>query len=149
MEQVNDKVLSAVNLLQRVIPRLNANDRSTIRRQPLLSIQQSVTMTLKQLYGDCTSPLVLTPLMEVVELIDSVVKDDTFVETDAETKAIIVDKLNTGLSELYLFAGKYYMTHEFNYVPTKSELLVTIINECLARGFYFGEDEVLRREGII
>ena len=79
----------------------------------------------------------------------NVVKDDTFVETDAETKAIIVDKLNTGLSELYLFAGKYYMTHEFNYVPTKSELLVTIINECLARGFYFGEDEVLRREGII
>lgn len=149
MGQVNDKVLSAVILMQRVIPRLNANDRSTIKRQQLLSIQQSITMALQQLYADCTKPLVLTPLMEVVELISNVTSDDTFVETDAETKALMVDRVSNSMQQLYLFAGRFYMENEFTWTLAKSDVLRSIVNNCIDLGFYFGEDEKLRKEGVI
>lgn len=149
MAQVNDKVLSAVILMQRVIPRLNANDRSTIKRQQLLSIQQSITMALKQLYEDCKKPLVLTPLMEVVELINNVTSDESFVETDAETKSLIVDRVSNSMQQLYLFAGQFYMDNEFTWTLTKSDVLRTIVNNCIDLGFYFGEDDKLRQEGLI
>ena len=149
MAQPNDKVLSAVILMQRVIPRLNANDRSTIKRQQLLSIQQSITMALQQLYNDCKQPLVLTPLMEVVELISNVTSEETFVETDAETKALIVDRVGKSMQQLYLFAGRFYMDHEFTWTLAKSDVLRSIVNNCIELGYYFGEDDVLRKEGVI
>ena len=149
MGQVNDKVLSAVILMQRAIPRLNANDRSTIKRQQLLSIQQSITMALQQLYNDCKQPLVLTPLMEVVELITNVTSDETFVETDAETKALIVDRVNKSMQQLYLFAGHFYMENEFTWNLAKSDVLRSIVNNCIESGYYFGEDDVLRKEGVL
>lgn len=149
MGQINDKVLSAVILMQRVVPRLCANDRSTIKRQQLLSIQQSITMALQQLYSDCKSPLVLTPLMEVVALISNVTSDDTFVETDAETKSLIVDRVSSSMQQLYLFAGHFYMENEFTWTLAKSDVLRSIVNNCIDLGFYFGEDEKMRQEGIL
>lgn len=149
MGQVNDKVLSAVILMQRVIPRLNANDRSTIKRQQLLGIQQSVTMALQQLYTDCKQPLVLTPLMEVVELINNVTSEESFVETDSETKALIVDRISKSMQQLYLFAGKFYMENEFTWTLAKSDVLRSIVNNCIDNGFYFGEDVKMRQEGLI
>ena len=127
MAQVNDKVLSAVILMQRVTPRLHPNDRETIKRQQLTGIQQTITMILQQLYDDCKKPLVLTPLMEVVELINNLLSDDNFVETDAETKTLIVDRVDKSTQELYLFAGQFYID----------------------QGFYFGVDVELKNEGVI
>lgn len=141
MGQVNDKVLSAVVLMQRVVPRLNANDRSTISRSHLLSIQQTISMALQQLLNDCNSPHVLTPFMEVVQLIADVTSDETFVETDAETKQLIVDRVKQGLSQLYLFAGAFYMENEFTWTLTKSEVLRSIVDNCIDLGFYFGYDK--------
>lgn len=149
MGQVNDKVLSAVILMQRVVPRLNANDRSTIKKQQLIGIQQTISMALQQLIEDCNNPLVLTPLMEVVELINDVSGDDTFVETDNETKQLIVNRVSNALSQLYLFAGTFYMTHDFTWTLSKSDVLRSIVNNCLDLGFYFGYDKKLREEGAI
>ncbi len=149
MAQVNDKVLSAVVLVQRIIPRLNADDRSTIKRAQLLSIQQSISMALQQLNGECTQPLVLTPLMNVVELINNVISDDTFVETDAETKSLIVENMGLAMNQLYIFAGHYYMDHEFTFSMAKSDVLRTIVKVCVDEGFYFGEDDALRKEGLL
>lgn len=144
MSMVNDKVLSAVILLQRVIPRLKANDRSTISRQNLMHVQQTISMVIQQLLNDCTKPLVLTPLMEIVQLIEDVTADETFVETDAETKNLIVDRANTALSQLYLFAGEFYMTHEFTWTLTKTDVLRTIVDACIDLGFYFGYDKDIK-----
>lgn len=149
MGQVNDKVLSAVILMQRVIPRLHAQDRSTIGKQQLTGIQNTISMVLQQLVGDCDNPLVLTPLMEVVELISEVTSDDTFVETDNETKQLIVDRVSNALSQLYLFAGTFYMENEFTWTLSKSDVLRSIVNNCIELGFYFGYDKKLREEGVI
>ncbi len=149
MAQVNDKVLSAVILMQRVTPRLHPNDRETIKRQQLTGIQQTITMILQQLYDDCKKPLVLTPLMEVVELINNLLSDDNFVETDAETKTLIVDRVDKSTQELYLFAGQFYMDHEFTWTLSKSDVLRAIVNSCIDQGFYFGVDVELKNEGVI
>lgn len=149
MGQVNDKILSAVILMQRVTPRLNANDRSTLKRQQLVSIQQSITMALQQLHEDCKDVMVLTPLMDVVCLIDSVTADASFVETDNETKQLVVENVFKALSSLYLFAGKFYMEHEFTWNISKGDILRSIVNSCVEQGYYFGEDEVMCKEGVL
>lgn len=144
-----NEVLSAVILMERVTPRLHANSREPISKQHLLQIQQSLSMVLRQLTGECKDPLVLTPIMEVTKLIDSVTEDETFVETDAETKMLMVERLSDAISQLYLFAGKYYMKNEFTWSLSKSEVLRHIVDNCMELGFYFGVDKELRAQGIL
>jgi hypothetical protein len=149
MSQDNNEVLSAVILLERVIPRLHANTRETIRKQQLGQVEQSLSMVLRQLVKDCKDPLVLTPIMEVLQLIEDVTADDTFVETDAETKELIVGRLDNALTRLYLFAGKFYMDHEFTWAMTKTDVLRHIVDACMDNGFYFGYDKELQQNGEI
>lgn len=144
-----NEILSAVILMERIMPRLDANSRAPIAKQHLNQIQQYLSMVLGQLTTDCKEPLILTPIMEIMNLIDSVTEDETFVETDAETKKIIVDKLSEALSQLYLFSGKYYMTHNFTWSLSKSDVLRHIVDACMDLGFYFGYDTKLRAEGIL
>jgi hypothetical protein len=149
MNQEINEVISAIILLERVVPRLHANSRETIKRQQLKQIVQSLSMALRSLTNYCTEPLVLTPIMEVMTLVDSVTADDTFVETDAETKELIVNRLDTALNQLYLFAGRFYMDHEFTWSLTKTDVLRHIVDACMDNGFYFGYDKILQAEGEI
>ena len=149
MSKENNDVLTSVILMERVIPRLHANSREPISRQQLKQITQSLSMVLRSLYNDCKEPLVLTPIMEVMTLADNVMADDTFVETDSETKSIIVDRLDTAITELYIFAGKFYMTNEFTWTLTKTDALRHIVDTCMDNGFYFGYDKALQAEGVI
>lgn len=149
MSQEINEVLSAVILMERVLPRMHANSRETIKRQQLKQVAQSLSMVLRSLSDYCKEPLVLTPIMEVMTLIDSVTADETFVETDAETKELIVSRLDTALTQLYLFAGKFYMEHEFTWTLTKTDVLRHIVDVCMDNGFYFGYDKILQAEGAI
>lgn len=149
MSQEINEVLSAVILMERVLPRMHANSRETIKRQQLKQVVQSLSMVLRSLSDYCKEPLVLTPIMEVMTLIDSVTADETFVETDAETKELIVSRLDTALTQLYLFAGKFYMEHEFTWTLTKTDVLRHIVDVCMDNGFYFGYDKILQAEGAI
>lgn len=144
-----NEVLSAVILMERITPRIHANSREPISKQHLLQIQQSLSMVLRQLSEECKDPLILTPIMEVMTLIDSVTEDETFVETDAETKQLIVERLSDANSQLYLFAGKYYMNNSFTWSLSKFDVLKHIVDNCMDLGFYFGYDKILRAEGIL
>lgn len=149
MSQENNEVLSAVILMERVIPRLHANSRETIKRQQLKQVTQSLSMVLRSLTNYCAEPLVLTPIMEVITLIDNITADDTFVETDAETKTLIVSRLDSAITQLYLFTGRFYMEHEFTWTLTKTDVLRHIVDACMDNGFYFGYDKILQQEGAI
>lgn len=148
MSQLNDTILSSIILMERIIPRLNGNSRETIKRQKLKQIDETLSLVLQYLNGEA-GVLILTPIMEVVQLIDNVTADDSFVETDAETKELIISRLTNALTQMYLFAGKYYMDHEFTYSITKTEVLRNIVNVCMDHNFYFGYDVQLRKEGAI
>lgn len=149
MSKVNNEVLTAVILMERLIPRLHANSRETIKRSSLKQIEQSLTMVLKALSDNCSDPLVLTPIMEVVELIDTVTTEVSFAETDNETKQLIVDRLTTALNNMYIFAGKFYINNEFEYNIGKMDVLRNIVDTCINAGFYFGYDTKLRQEGAL
>lgn len=145
----NNEVLSAVILLQRIIPRLHGNTRETIKRNQLQQISQSVVIVLRSLEPYCKEPLVLTPLMEIINLIQTVCADETFVETDSETKSLLVDRAEDAFDYLCLFAGKFYIEHTFTWSFSKSDVLREVVDKCLAKGFYFGYDKILREEGAI
>lgn len=146
----DDNVISAVTLMERIVPRLSANSRETISRQRLSQISSSLQIVLELLTAqECREPLILTPIMEVITLIDGVMEEQAFVETDNDTKEIIVNKVMTALQHLYMFAGVYYMTHEFTYTMSKTDVLRNIVDACVANGFYFGVDKQLREEGIL
>lgn len=144
-----NEVLSAVILMERILPRLHANSRETIKRQQLKQIAQSLSMVLRTLTDYCREPLVLTPIMEVLTLIDSVTAEETFAETDMETKSLIVNRLDNALTQLSLFAGRFYMEHEFTWTLTKTDVLRHIVDTCMDNGFYFGYDKILQAEGAI
>ena len=145
---MKDSILNAVSLMERIIPRLKPSTRETIRRNQLVSIQQSLILVMKTLSEDCTSSIVLTHLMESVNLIDTVTGNPTFEETDAETKSLLIDRANMALSEMYMFAGKFYMTHHFTWAINRSEVLRNIVDYCIKNGFYFGYDKKLRSENV-
>ena len=149
MSEVKDEILGAVVLMERLIPRLNPNTRETLKRNNLTQVQSTLSIILQQLRTDCIEPLILTPIMEVITLIESVTSDDTFVETDAETKHLMVDRLNSALNQLYLYAGKYYMVNEFTWSLTKTDVLRHIVDCCMNNGFYFNYDNILRVEGAL
>lgn len=149
MSQVKDEILGAVVLMERLIPRLNPNTRETLKRNNLTQVQSTLSIILQQLRTDCREPLILTPIMEVITLIESVTSDDTFVETDAETKHLMVDRLNSALNQLYLYAGKYYMKNEFTWSLTKTDVLRHIVDCCMNNGFYFDYDRMLKVEGAL
>lgn len=148
MNDVNE-VLTSVTLMQRIIPRLHGNTRETIRATQLNQISQSLVILIRTLKSHCTEPLILTPIMEVMTLIDTITQDDNFIETDDETKKILVDKLTQALDHLYVFAGKFYMTHDFTWAMTKTGVLRDIVDNCMESGFYFGYDKKLQEEGLI
>lgn len=149
MSEVKDEILGAVVLMERLIPRLNPNTRETLKRNNLTQVQSTLSIILQQLRTDCREPLILTPIMEVITLIESVTSDDTFVETDTETKHLMVDRLNSALNQLYLYAGKYYMVNEFTWSLTKTDVLRHIVDCCMNNGFYFNYDNILRVEGAL
>lgn len=148
--ETNNDILSAVILMERVLPRLKENSREPIKKSQLNQISQFLVMTLKKLNGNgCDNVLILTPMMEVLSLITEVMEDPTFVETDADTKNIMVTRLHTAMEQLYLYAGKFYMANEFEYSMTQNDVLRHIVDACMDMGFYFGYDAQLMREGLI
>ena len=149
MSQEKNEVLSSVILMERIIPRLRANSRETIKRTTLVGISQQLGMVLKSLIDECQDPLVLTPIMEVVNLIETITSEGTFVETDDETKSLIVVRLKDAQHNLYMFAGRYYSTNNFTYTITKTDVLRHIVDECIDFGYYFGYDTTLKAEGTI
>ena len=147
-DDVNE-LITGVVLLQRVMPRLYANSRETIKKSSLIQINQSISLVMKNIKDYCKEPLVLTPLMEVVTLINTITADSTFVETDNETKILMIDRITNAYDQLCLFAGKFYMTHDFTWMLSKTDVLRDIVDKCMSMGFYFGYDKVLREEGLI
>ncbi len=145
----NKDILIAVSLSERVLLMLKENTRETIKKATLNSIKKNLEMILVKVVNHTNDVMITTPIMEMLELIKVVDADTTFVETDNETKEALVWKIKASLSNLYIFAGKFYMTHEFEYSMGVSDLLKRIIDACLAAGFYFGYDEALRKEGEI
>ena len=143
----NNDVLICVALMERVLPMLKENTRETIKKSSLEQVNRNLENALSKLVPYCKDAVILTPIMEMIELISVIKQDETFVETDNETKKVLGLKTKAALSGLYVFAGKFYITNEFNYSMGLDDLLKRIIEVCMSSEFYFGYDELLRSQG--
>lgn len=139
----NNNVITAITLIERVRPLLHDRDRAPITIRHLLQIQQRLVAALELLSGNIKSPLVTIPLGEVVTLINTLKEDKGFVETSAEVKKSICDSIFESLDELYVEAGKFYETNEFDYSIGLDPILQEIVNRNISRGYYFGMEEQL------
>lgn len=145
----NNDILLGVILLEKILPQLKRNTREPIRRNTLISIQRSIDLCLGKIYPYCSEVMIMTPLMEVRELIATITEQQSFTETDIETKNEICQRIVQALSSLYLFAGKFYMTNEFSFSLGMSDVLRRIVDNCMTNNFYFGYDKILEEEGAI
>lgn len=144
-----NEILTTVTLIRRLYPRLHINSRETIRKTQLLQIKQSLSIALHTMKDYCQKTIILTPIMEVIGLIETLVADGTFVETDAETKSLIIERIDSAYVQLCLFAGEFYTKHDFTWNVQKDEILRDIVYTCLDMGYYFGYDKKLMEEGLI
>ena len=144
---VDDDVLLSVALLERVKPFLNMNTREPISKVGLQRIRDGVTKSIEKLSSKVTNGEItkdiLTTLLEMDELIGTVLSEQTFVETDDVVKNIMVDKLMPTLDTLYKEAAIYYTTRQFNFKPGLEKLLIRIIDKAIEQGVTFGYEEVL------
>lgn len=143
MTKCDDNVLLAVAMLERINPYLGIGTRVPISKNSLTRVKDTILKSLEKLNGRLYHVEVTTALLEIDTLIDTLMEDSTFVETDEEVKEIIVGKFIPALNTLYLETGKYYMEHTFNFRPGLEKLLTRIIDKSIEQGFYFGYEKEL------
>lgn len=133
-------VLFAVAILSRTYKMLDPNTRVPISKSTLGSIKNQIGMSLEKIMGHTNDVLILMPLTEADKLIETVISDETFQETPAEVKTILIDKLSYALDMMNLFAGKFYIKNEFDYNPGLFDTVRGIVDSCMKQGYYFGFD---------
>lgn len=139
--ETNDDVLTIVIMLKRMLPRLHGSSREQISKTHLTQVQTQLGIILELLTKNKINSSLIMPLAESSELIDSVINVPDFVETDDDTKSILVDKITMAYQSLKVFAGTFYTTHKFNYNLNKFDMLAEIVDTCISSGNYFGYDK--------
>jgi hypothetical protein len=138
----DNNLLTALALIERVEPQIKSEKRDQIDRNTLSSIQKFVGMALERMQGiKLYNDLVKFYFVDALSLIDALLDDDNFNETDTETKQRIAQQIRSGLDLLYIEVGRYYdKDHEFTYSNRLDDLLQRVINKCLKEGIYFGHE---------
>lgn len=145
--------LKAFMLAKRTRPLLLGDKRAQIRRSGLTAIHQTIGRALEQLQkvGDRKNNMfILGNMVGILELVGALLQDENYVETDTETKELLVKKLDECVSAMYMDVAEYYMTHDFDPdADAVDTVLQDIIDVCIDRGYYFGEDERIEKEVVV
>lgn len=134
----NNNVITAITLMERMKPLLHVNDRAPISARHLKQISERLSTVLTLIKDVTRDPLIMIPIGEVLTLIDTLQSESNFVETSSEVKEIICNKIFSALEELYLFGGRFYENHEFDYNIGQDIILQTMVDVNIQNGYYFG-----------
>lgn len=140
---VSNDVLTAVALVEKIVPMLKSDRRDQITRTSVEAVKRMLGQALNKIVEieDVNFSNVNMYLAGAYKLTEEILQDDRFDMTDSETKKLLVGNIEKGLESLYLATGKYYRRgqgHEFDYSFGLDALLRRIIDNCIAQGFYFG-----------
>ncbi len=149
MSQGNNNYLNALALLIRAKNMLKEDKREQLNAASLAAIQQTLVKTCDYLRDipEGERPITVMPsLLGAIECIGELMNTETYAETDTELKELLYDKVMLSLPDLYMYVGKYYMTHDFIMDPRHKldNLLIDIIDTCIGQGYYFGELERIK-----
>ena len=133
-------LLIGLALLERTEPLLKADKREQISRLNLESIRLNVTKALEYIAESGVNNIYVNGyLLSAVECMEVMLANTEFIETDLETKDIIVEKITVALENLYLEVGKYYTNQDFEYNMRLFPMLKRVVDECIRKGYYFGK----------
>ena len=140
MAKGNNSLLTALALVETVKPQLRFDKREQIPRASLEVINRALTQALSKInQAEISDTYIVGYLISVVEFIDILLEQTDYTETDTETKDIITDKVLSCLDNLYLEVGKYYTDRDFDHNIRMEPLLMRVVDNCINRGYYFGE----------
>lgn len=137
MENQND-VLLALKLCEVAYSRIKDGKRDQLARGDLSIMKQAIAGAMQKLPNDFDM-YVLLPLSAIAECLNRLIADDCEV-VDNETKNRLADELVKLLDTMYVSAGKYYTTHEFEYNSKMEVTLRSLVDNCVDKGYYFGMD---------
>lgn len=136
----NNNLLLALALIERVRPQLKEDKREQLTRENLMIMGQSLTQALIKVdEAKIDNIYILGNLIGVTDFIENLLSNPDYIETDVETKKVIADKVLSSLDDMYLEVGKYYTEREFDYTIKLEHILNRVIDNCIRRGYYFGE----------
>lgn len=136
----NNNLLLALALIERVRPQLKEDKREQLTRENLMIMGQSLTQALIKVdEAKIDNIYILGNLIGVTDFIENLLSNPGYIETDVETKKVIADKVLSSLDDMYLEVGKYYTEREFDYTIKLEHILNRVIDNCIRRGYYFGE----------
>jgi len=136
----NNDVLTAVALVEKLVPMLKADKRDQVNRTTLETCNRILAQAMNKLtrFNSSLGNISLY-LIGSYDLIQEMLSDTEFDMTDTTTKEVLSNNCKAALDELYLFAGKHYFKDNgFEYSMGIDSLLQRIIDSCIAQGFYFG-----------
>lgn len=138
----NNSVLIAVAVLERIQPELKSEKRVQLNRTNLTVIKQTANQAITNLMNaNFRDDVVFSNLLATINIVDALLADEQYDQTDQSTKEELTDRMTTALNVLYLKAGQYYETTEFDYDPRMYKILTSIVDECIKQGYYFGIDK--------
>lgn len=147
--QGNNSYLKAFMLIRRMRPLLMPGKRGQISRASLMTLRQGVSCALEQFQrlDEKPSVVVYGSAVGVIEVIEVLLSEETCTETDTESKEVLLSKLDTCIEAMYMDIAKYYMNHDFDLdADPLDTVLQDIIDTCIERGYYFGEDLLIEEE---
>jgi hypothetical protein len=140
----SNALLIAVRLIEHVQAQTKADERSQLARAQLEGIKTTLNQTLQKLnevgIADVQNAGIIIVL---VKTIDDLLAEPNYSDSDKNLKSFLSENIVKLLTNLYLVAGKYYMTNTFEDNIHLHVVLSRIVESCLDQGFYFGmEDKI-------
>ena len=137
----DNNLLLALALMERIRPQLKDDKREQLTRENLITIQRLLAQVLARIgEGKIVNVYILGNIISASDLIDTLLSSLDYYETDSETKRVIADKILSSLEDMYLEVGKYYVDRDFDYTIKLDNILNRIVDNCIRRGYYFGEE---------
>ncbi len=133
----DNNLLLALALMERIRPQLKDDKREQLTRENLITIQRLLAQVLARIgEGKIENVYILGNIISASDLIDTLLSSLDYYETDR----VIADKILSSLEDMYLEVGKYYVDRDFDYTIKLDNILNRIVDNCIRRGYYFGEE---------
>ncbi len=133
----DNNLLLALALMERIRPQLKDDKREQLTRENLITIQRLLAQVLARIgEGKIENVYILGNIISASDLIDTLLSSLDYYET----KRVIADKILSSLEDMYLEVGKYYVDRDFDYTIKLDNILNRIVDNCIRRGYYFGEE---------
>ena len=133
IQQMENRVLSAVILMKDLKDSLKPDSREAINRSQMLQTQEQAQTVMTLLIDILPHSIVLQHLAALSDLIDAAVKNDsTFVETSSQLKEMTLKLVDDALTQLCVEAGAFYKVEEFSdsHAIKHSAYLRLIVDTC-------------------